>query len=102
MDNKRIVEIIVNKPSGLTDDELINVANDFKARLSGYTTVMPEELRGASINLNPVMSEEKKYDFNEVAILIKAFHLDVNKGEYTKELLDWCDTWINNHVIYPI
>ena len=40
-------------------------------------------------------SESKKtYTFEEVEIFIKAFHLDVVEGRYSKELLSWCNDWI--------
>lgn len=42
--------------------------------------------------------EEKKYTLDEVIVFIKAFHLDVKEGQYSKELLDWCNQWIENNI----
>lgn len=45
---------------------------------------------------------EKKYTLDEVITFIKAFHLDVKEGQYSKELLDWCNQWIENNIKNPI
>jgi hypothetical protein len=29
---------------------------------------------------------------------LKAFHLDSVDGRYNKELLDWCNNWINYNI----
>lgn len=46
--------------------------------------------------------EEKKHTLDEVIVFIKAFHLDVKEGQYSKELLDWCNQWIENNIKNPI
>lgn len=42
--------------------------------------------------------EEKNFTTEEVIVLLKAFHLDSVDGKYNKELLDWCDNWINYNI----
>lgn len=38
------------------------------------------------------------YTEEEVNMLIKAFHLDVLKGKYSKEDLDWCNNWLKENL----
>lgn len=38
------------------------------------------------------------YTEEEVNVLIKAFHLDVLKGNYSKEDLDWCNNWLKENL----
>ena len=45
---------------------------------------------------------KKKYTLDEVIVFIKAFHLDTQEGRYSKELLEWCNQWIENNVKNPI
>lgn len=42
--------------------------------------------------------EEKTFTTEEVIVLLKAFHLDSVEGRYNKELLDWCNNWINYNI----
>lgn len=42
--------------------------------------------------------EEKNFTTEQVIILIKAFHLDSVQGRYNKELLNWCNNWIDYNV----
>jgi hypothetical protein len=42
--------------------------------------------------------EEKNFTTEEVVVLLKAFHLDSVDGKYNKELLDWCNNWINYNI----
>ncbi len=42
--------------------------------------------------------EEKNFTTEEVMVLLKAFHLDSVEGKYNKELLDWCNKWIENNI----
>jgi len=42
--------------------------------------------------------EEKTFTAEEVIVLLKAFHLDTVEGRYSKELLDWCNNWINYNI----
>jgi hypothetical protein len=42
--------------------------------------------------------EEKNFTTEEVVVLLKAFHLDSVEGRYNKELLDWCNKWINYNI----
>ena len=42
--------------------------------------------------------EEKKFTTEEVITLLKAFHLDSVKGRYSKELLEWCNNWIDYNI----
>jgi hypothetical protein len=42
--------------------------------------------------------EEKNFTTEEVVVLLKAFHLDSVEGRYNKELLDWCNNWINYNI----
>jgi|TARA_B100000768_G_scaffold168194_1_gene172886 hypothetical protein len=44
------------------------------------------------------MSKEK-YTEEQVITIIKAFHLDSVKGNYSKELLMFCNNWIKNNII---
>lgn len=46
--------------------------------------------------------EENKFTTEEVIVLLKAFHLDSVKGQYSKELLDWCNSWIDYNIKKPI
>jgi len=46
--------------------------------------------------------DDKTYTLDEVITFIKAFHLDTQKGIYSKELLDWCNKWIKDNVQNPI
>jgi hypothetical protein len=50
----QVFEIRVKAKNKLTEDEMWACATDFMHRLSGYTTVCPEELRGADISLVPM------------------------------------------------
>ena len=43
--------------------------------------------------------EDRTYTLDEVIMLIKAFHLDTQEGIYSKELLDWCNKWIEDNNI---
>ena len=42
--------------------------------------------------------EEKTFTTEEVIVLLKAFHLDSVEGRYNKELLYWCNNWINYNI----
>lgn len=42
-----------------------------------------------------IMREYSKFD---VRIIIKAFHLDFVRGNYNKDLLEWCENWINYNI----
>ena len=42
--------------------------------------------------------KQKTFTTEEVIVLLKAFHLDSVEGRYTKELLDWCNNWIDSNV----
>ena len=42
--------------------------------------------------------KEKNFTTEEVIVLLKAFHLDSVEGRYSKELLDWCNNWINYNI----
>jgi hypothetical protein len=42
--------------------------------------------------------EEKNFTTEEVIVLLKAFHLDSVDGKYSKELLDWCNNWIDYNI----
>ena len=42
--------------------------------------------------------KEKIFTIEEVIVLLKAFHLDSVNGQYSKELLDWCNNWIDYNV----
>jgi hypothetical protein len=44
------------------------------------------------------MNKENMYTEEEVNVLIKAFHLDVLKGNYSKEDLDWCNNWLKENL----
>ena len=44
------------------------------------------------------MSKET-YTEEQIITIIKAFHLDSVEGNYSKELLMFCNNWINNNVI---
>lgn len=46
--------------------------------------------------------EDRTYTLDEVITLIKAFHLDTQEGKYSKELLDWCNKWIEDNIKKPI
>jgi hypothetical protein len=46
--------------------------------------------------------ENRTYTLDEVITLIKAFHLDTQEGKYSKELLDWCNKWIEDNIKKPI
>jgi len=43
------------------------------------------------------MSKET-YTKEEVITIIKAFHLDSVEGNYSKELLMFCNNWINDNI----
>jgi hypothetical protein len=45
---------------------------------------------------------KRTYTLDEVITLIKAFHLDTQEGKYSKELLDWCNKWIEDNIKNPI
>jgi hypothetical protein len=40
----------------------------------------------------------KKFTKEEVIIILKAFHIDSVKGQYNKDLLAWCNNWIDNNI----
>jgi hypothetical protein len=42
--------------------------------------------------------KDRTYTLDEVITLIKAFHLDTQEGRYSKELLDWCNKWIEDNI----
>jgi hypothetical protein len=42
--------------------------------------------------------EDRTYTLDEVITLIKAFHLDTQEGKYSKELLEWCNQWIEDNM----
>ena len=44
------------------------------------------------------MSKET-YTEEQLITIIKAFHLDSVEGNYSKELLMFCNNWINNNII---
>lgn len=44
------------------------------------------------------MSKET-YTEEQVITIIKSFHLDSVEGNYSKELLMFCNNWINNNII---
>ncbi len=46
--------------------------------------------------------EDRTYTLDEVITIIKAFHLDTQEGKYSKELLEWCNQWIENNIKNPI
>lgn len=46
--------------------------------------------------------EDRTYTLDEVIMFIKAFHLDIQEGRYSKELLEWCNQWIENNIKNPI
>lgn len=48
------------------------------------------------------ITEDRTYTLDEVIKLIKAFHLDTQEGKYSKELLDWCNKWIEDSIKNPI
>jgi len=54
---------------------------------------MHEEIR----KLNQ-QNTDKKYTEEEIKIYIKAFHLDVLEGNYSKEKLEWCDNWLKENL----
>lgn len=41
---------------------------------------------------------KEKYSMDQMIVLIKAFHLDSVQGKYNKELLDWCNNWIDYNI----
>ena len=49
------------------------------------------------IEKNKVSKET--YTEEQVITTIKAFHLDSVEGNYSKELLIFCNNWINNNII---
>lgn len=53
----QVFEIRVQAKKKLNEDEMWLVANDFHQRLQGFSTVCPEELKGAEINLMPIIKQ---------------------------------------------
>jgi hypothetical protein len=53
----QIFEIKVVAKKKLTNEEMLIVAKDFVARLQGYTTVCPDELKDAKIHISPVYNK---------------------------------------------
>ena len=41
---------------------------------------------------------KKKFTTEELITNLRAFHLDSVDGCYSKELLDWCNNWIDYNV----
>jgi len=60
------------------------------------------EAKNKLMKIEMSKKEEKKYTLNEVITIIKAFHLDTQEGRYSKELLDWCNKWIEDNIKNPI
>lgn len=42
--------------------------------------------------------KEKTFTTEQVIVLLKSFHLDSVEGKYSKELLDWCNNWVNYNI----
>ena len=44
---------------------------------------------------------DKKREFSEDDLItnLKAFHLDMVDGDYSKELLEKCNKWINKNIL---
>lgn len=41
---------------------------------------------------------DRKYTEEDIKMYIKAFHLDVLEGIYSKEKLEWCNDWLKQHL----
>ena len=43
-------------------------------------------------------NKDKKYTEEDIKMYIKAFHLDVLEGIYSKEKLKWCNDWLKQNL----
>lgn len=49
-----------------------------------------------------IPESDRRYTEREVIQFVRAFHLDTVQGRYSRELLDWCDKWVDENVRRPI
>jgi hypothetical protein len=105
-DQEIIINQLVKRLSNIPSSEEIKdksydhkVADKWDMRNEAYWEGHEDGfLKGANWVVEKLPSEEKKFRFEEVVILLKAFHLDSVQGRYNKELLDWCNEWIERNI----
>lgn len=59
---EQIFKIVVLAKQKMNNEEMLLVAKDFVARLQGYTTECPEELKGSKISIIPILNESNQAD----------------------------------------
>ena len=77
-------------------EEIEQLANEY-----GYASAYSKEEHKAFINGYTQCQEDmadKKYTEEDIKMYIKAFHLDVLEGIYSKEKLEWCNDWLKQNI----
>lgn len=73
-------------------DEIIK-----KAYLSRLEDCLPVDFSDG-VKFGVGLCKDKKFTEEDVKMYIKAFHLDVLEGIYSKEKLEWCNDWLKQNL----
>jgi hypothetical protein len=81
---------LVPDHSSIPDDE-----DEIIGSWRSYVTYKLKVDENNCVSVKPI-----KYNFkrDEVVTILKAFHLDSAEGKYTKDMLDWCNEWIDKNL----